>query len=138
MKKIITIIVAAPVLTLFVGVGVWAFRMSDTWTPANTDALIGGLVAACLGGGLVIALILAALWALVFYNRLSSGPDLIPSGWDQRSTPPLPDHQSGWREVQPPQIITNQNAGEWHSQGPAVYDLWKEEPPGQIVDGQWQ
>ena len=91
-----------------------------------------------LGGGLVIALILAALWALVFYNRLSSGPDLIPPGWEQRSAPPLPDHQSGWREVQPPQITTNQNAGEWHSQGPAVYDLWKEDPPGQIVDGQWQ
>lgn len=139
MKKIFAMVVAAPLLVLFVGVGVWAAKLADTWTPTNTDVLVGGLVSACATGGIVVALILSAFIALVFYSRFQRDADVIPPArWNQRATPTLPYQPTTWREVQPPMLTTKQSMGEWHSQGPASYDLWQDELPTQAIDGQWQ
>jgi hypothetical protein len=130
MKTIFAMVIAAPILALFIGVGSWAIRMADSWTPANTDVLIGGMVSACTTGGIVMALILSGLIALVFYSRFQQERYYVPPRWHREGYPTLPPPLTTWREVQPPMLTMNQPNGEWRSRGPEIYDVWQDEPKG--------
>ena len=66
MKRIFAVVVAAPILALFVGIGTLAFSIAGTWDERNTDVLISNLTMVCGLAGLVVALILAAFIGLVF------------------------------------------------------------------------
>ena len=66
-------------LPMIVGTGFFFFQVGRTWTPGNTTALIGGLIAVCAGGGVislvlffVIFLVMAAM-ARVRYNEKFGG-----------------------------------------------------------------
>lgn len=61
MKKIITLIAIVPVLALFGGVGILAWRISDSWSEATTQSLVTGLTVMCGGGALVFAILLACI-----------------------------------------------------------------------------
>lgn len=137
MKTIFAVVISAPILALFLGVGSWALKMADSWTPTNTDVLIGGIVSACTTGGIVMALILSALIALVFYSRLQQERDYAPPRWHWEQYPSLPPSTT-WREVPPPMLTMNQTNGEWHSRGPEIYDVWRDDSPGSPNQNQWQ
>ena len=66
MKTIFAMVIAAPILALFIGIAAWVITMAGCWTPTNTDVLVGGIVSACTTGGIVMALILSALIAWCF------------------------------------------------------------------------
>ncbi|MCL4836240.1 MAG: hypothetical protein KJZ86_27620 [Caldilineaceae bacterium] len=66
---LLTLVIAAPILALFVGVGVFAFNAADTWTQANNQAVITGLSAVCGAGVVVIGLIVAIVVGIPFAIR---------------------------------------------------------------------
>src|SRR5690349_18044340 len=108
MKTLFAMVIAAPILAMFIGVGSWAITMADSWTPTNTDVLVGGIVSACTTGGIVMALILSSLIALVFYSRFQQDRDYVPPRWPREGYPTLPPPPTTWREVQPPMLTLNQ------------------------------
>lgn len=127
-QTILALLVAAPVLALFGGVGFLAYQIGQSWDQRSTDSLIAGLVATCGGGAVVIGVLLALIvgvpFALRFFERsgqarrewhtpaprvVPSGPALPPSGWDA-----------------PPPLLEDKGQGAWASRGAAGYDLWDE------------
>jgi hypothetical protein len=112
MKKLLVLIAAVPVLALFGGIGVLAWRIAETWNAATTQGLVTGLTVVCGGGALVVGILLALIvgvpLAIRAYgeggaSRRAWGAS-IPSGWDdaprlapQRRNPSLIDTQ--WRSL---------------------------------------
>ncbi len=126
MKKIFAIVVSAPILALFVGIGVLAFRVADKWDERNTDVLISNLTMACGLGGLVIALGLTAFVGLVFYARWQNDRNwnAPPAAWSagssrQKQLPPI--RQPPWFDP-PPVVDVQQPKGYLHSAGPSAYE----------------
>ena len=125
-KTIVAAVVMTPVAAVFIGAGVMAYNVSQTWDSRNTDALISGLVASCSMGGIVIAGLLTAIVGIPFAMRLMDR-------WreaDRLAAPPrymLDGPRAQWREPTPP-MLPDKQAGSWYTQGPAAYDLWDEEP----------
>lgn len=114
MKKLLVLIAAVPVLALFGGVGVLAWRIAETWNAATTQGLVTGLTVVCGGGALVVGILLALIvgvpLAIRAYgeggaSRRAWGTS-IPPGWDDaprlplRRNPPLIDTQ--WRSLPDP------------------------------------
>ncbi|MBV7334652.1 hypothetical protein KFU94_41725 [Chloroflexi bacterium TSY] len=130
MKNVIAMLIAAPILTMFGGVGVLAFRIAGTWSEGNTNTLVGGLVAGCTGGGIVISLILAVFVALVFYSRWSQ----------ERNWQPRPARRYKALPSNSPPMITgpSQPQGGIVSGGLGAYeDLDGELFSGNVIDGEW-
>lgn len=138
MKTIFAMVVAAPILALFIGMASWALTIGGTWTPTNTDVLVGGIVSACTTGGIVMALILSALIALVFHSRFQQDRHYNSPREHRDTYPSLPSQPTTWREVQPPMLTLNQSMGEWHSRGPEMYDIWRDEPNSGDNENHWQ
>ena len=128
MKGLITGLVAAPVLALFVGVGVLAWRIGDTWDQRNTDSLVTALAATCAGGAIIVGLLLALIVGVPLALRAYENggyarrawPAETPAQWRQLpgSRPPA------WAE-QPP-MLTDKQGGQWQSTGMGQYDLWED------------
>ncbi len=59
MKKLLIMIGIIPVLAMFGGVGILAYRISETWNAATTQALVTGLTVICGGGVLVLCILIA-------------------------------------------------------------------------------
>jgi hypothetical protein len=128
MKGLITGLVAAPVLALFVGVGVLAWRIGDTWDQRNTDSLVTALAATCAGGAIIVGLLLALIVGVPLALRAYENggyarrawPAETPAQWRQLpgSRPPA------WAE-QPP-MLTDKQGGQWQSAGMGQYDLWED------------
>lgn len=112
MKKILTLIGAVPVLALFGGVGVLAYRIAETWNAETTQGLVTGLTVVCGGGTLVLCILLALIvgvpLAIRAYGEGGSSRrawgESIPSGWDEppsrlpmRRLPGMIDTQ--WRQL---------------------------------------
>lgn len=115
MKKILTLIGAVPVLALFGGVGVLAYRIAETWNAETTQGLVTGLTVVCGGGTLVLCILLALIvgvpLAIRAYGEGGSSRrawgESIPSGWDElpprlpiRRAPGMIDTQ--WRQLPDP------------------------------------
>lgn len=70
---ILTWILAAPLLALLGGVGIFAFSVADSWTNANTQAAITGISAVCGTGivvlGLIVGLIVGVPLAIRAYGE---------------------------------------------------------------------
>lgn len=123
-KTLVAAAALTPVAALFVGVGVLAFNVSQTWDARNTDALISGLIASCSMGGIVIAGLLAAIVGIPLATRLIDRAKEA----DHYGPPRVVDVRPGrqWREEGPPLLVDKGQAGSWQSQGPVTYDLWEE------------
>ena len=141
-KTIVTVIVAAPFVTLLGGVGIFAYNVAQTWDSRNTDALISGLVASCGMGGIVMAGLLAAIVGIpmamrlmdkwresdAFYTRARG----IPSPWPVTTLPlTAKAPEMSYREPQPPLLAAKPPNGSWNSAGANVYDLWEEGSPSE-------
>lgn len=115
MKKILTLIGAVPVLALFGGVGVLAYRIAETWNAETTQGLVTGLTVVCGGGTLVLCILLALIvgvpLAIRAYGEGGSSRrawgESIPPGWDElpprlpmRRSPGMIDTQ--WRQLPDP------------------------------------
>ena len=117
MKKMIAVIVATPILALFLGIGVMALSIADTWDERNTDVMISNISVICGIGGLAFALVLAAIVGIVMITRLpprdrtptwrEGGRTLKPPVWIERP-PLLPD--------------STQTRGRLYSNGPSAYE----------------
>ena len=70
---LLTLIIGTPILALFVGVGIFAYNASATWTSADNQAVVTGLAAVCGSGiivlGLMIALIVVIPLAIRAYGE---------------------------------------------------------------------
>ena len=143
MKRIFAIVVAAPILALFVGIGTLAFSIAGTWDERNTDVLISNITMVCGLAGLILALLLAAFVGLVFYSRWQRD-----HGWsDQGSLGgarvrrlPQPQEQApAWME-QPPLLSAEESPkGRLYTAGPNSYEdldtsLFDD---GQPIDTEW-
>lgn len=144
MKKILSLVVAAPILALFGGIGVLAYRIAGKWDERNTDVLISNITMVCGIGGLVLALALAAFVGLVFYARWQRDKhwDEPPMwrGSSNRQRLPYPGpQQPPWLDM-PPQLTDAQEPkGRLYSAGPRAYEdldraLFDD---GQVIETQW-
>jgi hypothetical protein len=61
MKQILAFLGAIPILALFGGIGILAYRIGETWDAATTQSLVTGLTVVCGGGALMFALLLALI-----------------------------------------------------------------------------
>lgn len=144
MKKIFSLVVAAPILALFVGIGLLAIRIGDHWDERNTDVLISNVTMICGIGGLAISLAFAAFVGLVFYARWQRDKHWDePPGWRQspsRRLPSLGAQQQPWMDI-PPQLPDMQEPkGRLYTNGPSAYEdldrsLFDE---NNVIDTQWR
>lgn len=135
MKAIISGVVAVPVLALFVGAGVLAWRIGESWDQRNTDALVTALASICAGGAIIVGLLLALIVGVPLALRAYENGGHARRAWPAetqaqwRSLPPGGSRPPAWAE-QPPMLSDKQQqqGGVWQSSGPAQYDLWGDEP----------
>jgi hypothetical protein len=113
-KKILALIVAIPALALFGGVGVLAYRISETWSEATTQGLVTGLTVVCGGGALVLCVLLALIVGVplairaygeggMSHRAWSGGRTAFPT-WDEYPSPRRPPSavvDGHWRELPP-------------------------------------
>jgi len=120
MKKLLAVVVCAPILAMFVGMGVLAYNVAQTWDQRNTDVLLSGLVTSCLAGAIVISLILSCFIALVWYARWQRDQSWsLPS----QHYPQLPRQSDTFWTQPPPSIeMKADDVGSWDSSGPGAYD----------------
>lgn len=119
MKKLLTLIIAAPLLALLGGVGVASYAIGQTWTSADTQTLVAGLVNACLMGGVILGALLALLVGIPLAIRAYGEAGRARQTWVEPpiARPVLPVIDGQWQPLPP------------HSgQPPAV-------PPWQVTGG---
>lgn len=116
-------------LALFIGAGVLAFRISDTWTEVNTQAVINGVTMVCGGVGVLAALLLAVLVGIPLGRRIEERrEDRRMVDRPVRVSLPSAPAPRGW-DAPPPMLTAKpDDTGTWQSGGPAAYNLWDEEP----------
>jgi len=143
MKKIFSLVVATPILALFVGIGVLAFRIGDSWDERNTDVFISNMTMICGIGGLALALALAAFVGLVFYARWQRDKH-----WDEppmwRPSPSRRLSASGpqqapWLDMPPALSDTQAPKGRLYTSGPGMYEDLDQSLFGdsQTIDSEW-
>lgn len=124
-KMLLTMTLIAPTLAFFGGVGVLFWHVGETWDARNTDSIIVGMVAVCGTGGILVALMLAAIIAIPLARRI----------WANDPDPMVPIYENPALTVRtPPPKLLDDNAGAWQSAGPTGYDLWADAPPP-LIDG---
>lgn len=146
-KSLVVLMIAAPILALFGGVGLLAWQIGDTWTEATTASLITGLVTVCGGGAVVMALILSLVVGIPMATRYFAEQGIARKAWGDSHPPQVPPqyyayppvqyalpapqsqrpHQSGWREPRPPAVDIDAG-GSWAVADGAAYDLWDDQP----------
>lgn len=124
-SPLLNMLIAVPVLILFLGAGVLLARVAWDWTPETTEYVLGGLLTICGASLGIFALVFGLLAGVAIYRRLQR--DATES---QRETE--------WRQAQrwpgqlpaaaPPQLEDG-SRGSWYTQGPASYDVWEETEP---------
>ena len=130
-KKLLAVIVAGPILALFVAAAFVGVAIGENWTEATTAALVTGLVTVCGGGAVVVGLILSIVVGFPFAIRLMGDAGAARRTWVE--APPPSYHMEGprrpalpWREERPPLPDARGDGGQWLSPGPGAYDLWEE------------
>lgn len=131
MKEALSNLLLLAGLALFVGFGVFAWQVGQSWSHSDTQTLIGGMIAACSGGFVVLALIVGLVIGVPLAMRFNRGNESRRrfDDWDgpgQRSLPG-PGQATPWLE-RPPAITQQPGEGRWLSAGPAQYDLIEPEP----------
>ena len=123
---ILKLLIAAPILALFIGIGVLSYAISGTWTEATTASLITGMVAVCGGGAVVIALILSLIIGIPFAIRTFGEMGNARQAWPGSPAwgPMPPALPRAWQEDAPP-MIGAKGEGRFLTQGPGTYDLWE-------------
>lgn len=137
MKEALSNLLLLAGLAIFVGFGVFAWQVGQSWSHSDTQTLIGGLIAACSGGFVVLALIVGLVVGVPLALRAySQGADIRRRWGDDWDGPgpralPGPGQATPWIE-RPPQITQQSGEGRWLSAGPAQYDLIEPEDDGWV------
>jgi hypothetical protein len=101
MKKVLTLLAAAPLLALLGGVGVMSYTIGQSWTSADTQTLVAGLVSACMVGGIILGTLLALLVGIPLAIRAYGEAGRARQQWPEFAPPgPLVDGQ--WQLLPPP------------------------------------
>ena len=87
-RDIIALIVAVPLLALFLGVGFLAYSVGSTWTPADTQALITAVATICAGGMVIIGMLLAIIIGIPFAIRTYGESGRAHREWKPMMEPP--------------------------------------------------
>jgi len=118
-------VLVIPVLALFIGASILAWKIAESWSSEDTRFLLGGLVTV-LGVAVALLAVLASLLVgLAIYRRIQGQGYERPAPPEIRTIggyPVLP-----YRESLPPQLTAGDKVGSWRSNGPANYDVWQEE-----------
>lgn len=122
MKKILALIGAVPVLALFGGVGILAYRIADTWNAETTQGLVNGLTVICGGGALVVCVLLALIVGVPLAIRAYGEGGISRRAWGGTGRTALPE----WDDL-PPRLPMrrpqNTIEGQWQ-QLPAPTPPW--------------
>ena len=123
-QTILAMLIAAPVLAFFGGIGLLAWQVGQTWDVRSSDTLVNGLVMSCSTGGIVIAILLSLIVGIPLALRAYERGGIARQAWPEREYKVLsPPRASTWAE-QPPRIEDKQ-VGSWH-RSDKQYDLWDE------------
>jgi hypothetical protein len=115
-KKVLTLIAAAPLLALLGGIGVISYTIGQTWTSADTQTLVAGLVTSCMVGGMILGTLLALLVGIPLAIRAY--------GEAGRA-------RQQWPEPMPPRSVID---GQWQSLPPTNGQV-PPVPPWQVTGG---
>jgi hypothetical protein len=119
MKKLLALIIAMPALALFGGIGILAWRISDTWTDATTQGLVTGLTVVCGGGALVVCILLSLIVGIPLAVRVFGEAGISHRAWGAgRNTPYWEDVPPGVRR---PSVINGQG---WQFPPPSPTPPW--------------
>lgn len=108
-------------LTIFVGFGVLAWQVGETWTPADTQSIITAAAVICGGSTMVAVVALSVFVGLPIMRRLSNQTERPPLdlGMPQRRQIPQMDNYG------PPMLTAHKDAdGAW--QGGGAVDIWED------------
>ncbi len=108
-------------LTIFVGFGVLAWQVGETWTPADTQSIITAAAVICGGSTMVAVVALSVFVGLPIMRRLSNQTERPPLdlGMPQRRQIPQMDTYG------PPMLTAHKDAdGAW--QGGGAVDIWED------------
>jgi hypothetical protein len=132
-EKAVGLVVTLSGLAVLLGAGVLAMRIGDTWTEATTQSLVTALATVCGGGAVVFALLVALIVGIPMATRYFAESGRARREWVDTG-PALPVHRgpmpNEWGVYPPAPMITAKpdNLGAWQGGGPAVYDVWEDEP----------
>lgn len=117
-------------LGLFVGIGVLAFRIGDTWTEATTQAMVTSIATICGGGAVLIAVLVTFVLGIPMAIRYFGEAGRARQAWDAMPPPPRRVPQIDGYTSGPPMLTAHKNdMGTWQSGGMGNYDLWEDEEP---------
>jgi hypothetical protein len=139
MKEALSHLLLLAGLALFAGVGLFAWQVGQSWSHSDTQTLIGGMIAACSGGFVVLALIVGLVVGVPLALRAYSQGAESRRRWDDWEGPgprslPGPAQSAPWLSS-PPQITQQPGEGRWLSAGPAQYDLLEADPD--VSESEW-
>lgn len=110
-------------LALLGGVGVMAYSVGQTWTPANTDAIIGGLIAACTGTLVIVAVLGMLIGGIYTIYKLRERQVMMPPSY--RALPGQGQGQLANPGMPMIEMRNNETSGAWEDSG-AVVDMWED------------
>lgn len=96
---LLTLIIGTPILALFVGVGIFAYNASASWTSADNQATITALAAVCGSGIVVLGLMIAFVVGIPLAIRAYGESGRARREWAEppmetpyRMLPPQPEY----------------------------------------------
>lgn len=117
-------------LAIFIGIGVLAWRIGETWTEATTQSMVTALATVCGGGAVVFALLVALIVGIPMATRYFAETGRARREWDYMPPPPRRVPQLDGYASGPPMLTAQKNdVGTWQSGGVGNYDLWEDEEP---------
>ena len=134
-QTIVSLLVAAPMLALFGGVGFLAWQVGQSWDTRNTDMLVSAASMSCAGGAVVVAMLLALIVGVPLALRAYQQAGHARQAWPEPQYRALPPASSVPHWQQQPPMIADKQAGSWHTSGPGQYDLWDvDQQPAEIEE----
>jgi hypothetical protein len=131
---IMTWILAAPLLALFLGAGVFAFSISESWTNANTQAAITGISAVCGTGIVVLGLIVGLIVGVPIAIRAYGEGGRVSRNWETPAPPPVNVPWQALPPAQSPPALPGPQANPWMVTGGGNID----DMPAPVQDGRFR
>ena len=117
-------------LAIFVGFGVLAWQVGETWTSADTQSVITAAAVICGGTAMVAVVAISVFIGVPLARKLSDQPQRPPLdlGMPQRRQIPQMDAYG------PPMLTAHKDAdGAW--QGGGAVDIWEDVTDAMTWDG---
>lgn len=131
MRELVAVVLIIPAGALLMGVAVFALRVSDTWTAANTNAALLAGSGVCAAGFALFALAFGAFVGAAFLRRQERHESEVLQGRPVAQGP-----QPGRYLPAPgPYGATSANQGSWSDSG-MVVDSWESYAASQHNAGQ--